>query len=123
LHCAIKYNKFDCVSVLVLAGADMSPGHHNKSPLHMAVKKGNTVVAIFLILHGCDTDLLNNNGLTALQLCMTTKMTETLQDAIREVRETRLSALMMGHHDRLGQRSWIRSLPADLIREIFEKRH
>jgi ankyrin repeat protein len=123
LHHAITHyaiTQFECVRVLVLAGADMSPGYHNKSPLHIAVEKGDKVVAGFLIMHGCDTDLLDYKDRTALQLCKTTEMTETLQDAIREVR---LSAVMMGHHERLGERSPILRMPPDLLREMFEKRY
>jgi ankyrin repeat protein len=115
LHYAITYNKFECVRVLVLAGADMSPGYHNKSPLHMAVEKGNRVVARFLILYGCDTGILDHKHRTALQLCRTTEMTETLQDTIREVTTNRMDAVLMGHHPRLGAESGLFCLPPDLL--------
>jgi ankyrin repeat protein len=121
LHHAITHyaiTQFECVRVLVLAGADMSPGYHNKSPLHMAVEKGDEVVAKFLIMHGCDTDLLDHYHRTALQLCKTTEMTETLQDAIRG---NRWAAVMMGHHERLGELSRMRLMPPELLREMFEK--
>jgi ankyrin repeat protein len=132
LQYAAVRNKFECLRLLVLAGARMSPGVYHRSPLHWAVINNNQVAARFLIMHNCDTDILDNDGLTALEFCRfnnigplpdaSLEMTNTLQDAIREVHENRWTVVMMGHHERLGEQSQMRLMPPELLREMFNKR-
>eukprot|EP01094_Clydonella_sp_ATCC50884_P025330 TRINITY_DN6615_c0_g1_i1.p1 TRINITY_DN6615_c0_g1~~TRINITY_DN6615_c0_g1_i1.p1 ORF type:complete len:410 (-),score=100.67 TRINITY_DN6615_c0_g1_i1:139-1368(-) len=54
---------------LVLAGADVdAPCEHGRTPLHLAVQRGNGRMAQFLLEQGADVDHPNLDGLTPLMV-------------------------------------------------------
>ena len=67
LTVAAEKRDFDCVKILIQAGADVNEfNRYNKSPLMCAVEKDNSEFPLHLLQSGADVNLSNDIGWTAL---------------------------------------------------------
>ena len=69
LHAAAAGQSFEAVKLLVDAGAPVN-GKQEKgwSPLHEAVRQGNANMTAYLLAHGADPKLQNDEGTSAIGL-------------------------------------------------------
>ncbi len=69
LHAAAAGRSFEAVKLLVDAGAPVN-GKQEKgwAPLHEAVRQGNAEMTQYLVAHGADPKLQNDEGTSAIGL-------------------------------------------------------
>jgi ankyrin repeat protein len=80
LHAAAAGRSFDAVRMLVDAGAPVN-GKQDKgwTPLHEAVRQGNAEMTRYLLSHGADPKLQNDDGVSAIGLAAKEERHEMLK--------------------------------------------
>ena len=64
---AAKTNNLNIIKLLVEAGCNLNkPGHCGETSLHIAAKHGGEATIEYLLIHGANPNMTDDNGLTAL---------------------------------------------------------
>ena len=97
------------------------------TPLHFAAVAGKETVARVLLHKGADLQSKADDGRTAEDLAIfyghprTTAMLSKEAERMDAKRVLRCEAFAMGHLERLGMRSWVRSLDVEVVRMVLEQ--
>ncbi|KAJ1468742.1 ankyrin repeat-containing domain protein [Baffinella frigidus] len=117
LHIAASRNSFLFRNLLALPGMDSSARDESgRTPLHIAASYGHDTVVRTLCHSGADLSLIEVDGMTAEQMAVYAGEPEIAAIIQTEARRRiQCQAFAMGHHERLGEASRVRSLDPELL--------
>ncbi|KAK3101844.1 hypothetical protein FSP39_006765 [Pinctada imbricata] len=92
IHCASQTGNVECLEVLLEGGSNVNHrGFNGTTPLHITAYNDHERAACCLLKHGADITMVDDTGLTALDLARGRKMKATLKEAWTEATQSRQS--------------------------------
>ena len=126
LAAACQSGRANCARLLLQHHAAVDHMNNgNGTALHNACENGHVDCARLLLEYNADVRLVTYNGVSPMmaaslrghERCATLLLTNR-GSASSAIAASRLMAVAMGTHDRLGQMSWLHVLPANVLEKV-----